>query len=146
MQAQTSAFSSRAYIARMPPGRPTTHDRTAFGERIAAARNNRGWTQQQLAEKIQTTQRVISSWEHKPVALRVDQIMALANALDVSTDYLLGRQEPKTRGKGPTGKVRQLFEAVSKLPRHQQEKIFDLLEPFVREHLAPRHSEVTQTA
>jgi len=27
-----------------------------------------------------------------------------------------------------------LFEAVSRLPRRQQEKIFAILEPFVREH------------
>ena len=32
------------------------------------------------------------------------------------------------------GRVRQLFDAVSKMPRSKQEMILKMLEPFVREH------------
>jgi hypothetical protein len=65
------------------------------------------------------------------VALRPAQLAALADALGVSADGLLGRATPKRRGTGPIGKGKRLFAAISNLPRHQQAKIFSFLEPYV---------------
>jgi len=47
-------------------------------------------------------------------------------------DELPGETEKKRRADaGPTGRMRRLFEAASKLPRSQQEKIAAVLEAFV---------------
>jgi len=73
--------------------------------------------------------------EHDSVALRPDQLVTLANTLGVTTDYLVGRATPPTRGMGPVGKAKRLFDSLSKLPRHQQEKIFAILEPFIMHHV-----------
>ena len=115
-------------------GRPSNKPRTPLGERIADARQVLGMTQQELAKKVGTTQRVIAYWEREAVSLRAGQIDLLASALKTSADNLVGRQLPKTRSGGPVGKARRLFEAISKLPRHQQEKVFAILEPFVEQH------------
>ncbi len=72
------------------------------------------------------------------MALRQDQLTALADILGVSTDYLVGRESSKARGNGPTGKARSLFGVVSKLPHTQQEKVFAILEPFVTQHAGSR--------
>ena len=58
----------------------------------------------------------------------------MALALGVSVDELSGRTEKKCTGVGPTGRMRRLFEAASKLPRSQQEKIAAVLEAFVNQH------------
>lgn len=115
-------------------GRPATKPRTPLGERIAEARRIAGLSQIQLAGRLDTSQRVISYWEREPVALKPVQMAALADALDVTADFLLGREEPPRRGKGPVGKARRIFDAVSQLPRNQQEKIFDVIEPFISSH------------
>ncbi len=47
---------------------------------------------------------------------------------------LLGRVERPSRGTGPAGKLRQLFEAASRLPRSQQQKVAAVLEPFILQH------------
>jgi len=49
-------------------------------------------------------------------------------------DELVGTNGTKTRGSGPTGKMRQLFEAASCLPRSQQQKIVAIIEPFIAHH------------
>ena len=72
--------------------------------------------------------------EREPVALRPEQVALLATALGVSADQLLGVATAKKRGAGPTGKARRAFEAVSKLPRHHQQKIVDVVETFVAGH------------
>jgi hypothetical protein len=38
------------------------------------------------------------------------------------------------RESGPTGKMRQLFEAASRLPRGRQQKIAAVLEAFINQH------------
>lgn len=86
------------------------------------------------------TQKLITYWEHNDVALRVDQLTAIAKALNLSVDELLGQPVPKIRSGGPVGKARQIFEAVSRLPRKQQEKVFDILQPFIKEHLQPTNA------
>jgi hypothetical protein len=40
----------------------------------------------------------------------------------------------KKRGSGPTGKMKQLFEKASELPRHHQQKISAVLEAFIAQH------------
>ena len=63
----------------MKQGRPSTKPRTDFGQRMADARERAGLTQQQLAERRGTSQRAVAHWERDPVALRPDQIAAVAD-------------------------------------------------------------------
>ena len=123
------------YLSDMPNmGRPSSRKRTAFGERLVAAREEAGLSQRELADKLGITQRALSWWEREPVALKPEQVAQLATVLGVSTDFLLGVPTAKKRGTGPTGKARRAFEAVSKLPRHHQQKIVDVVETFVAGH------------
>jgi transcriptional regulator with XRE-family HTH domain len=135
MQAVSYIQPNGIYSWDMRQGRPAQTKRPALGERIAHARQQAGLTQAQLAQKLSTTQRVVTYWEREAVSLKPEQLAALAVALDVSADVLLGLSSAKQRGTGPVGKARRLFDAISRLPRHQQEKIITILEPFVREHV-----------
>lgn len=115
-------------------GRPSNRKRAAFGERLVAAREEAGLSQRELADRLGVTQRALSWWEREPVALRPEQVAQLAGTLGVSADQLLGVPTAKKRGTGPTGKARRVFEAVSRLPRHHQQKIVDVVESFVAGH------------
>jgi transcriptional regulator with XRE-family HTH domain len=135
MQAISVISKTAVYDGDMRTGRPATKDPTTLGQRISAARRDAGLTQKQLADKLGTTQRVITYWERESVGLKAEQLTALAEALGITLDQLMGRPQPKARGNGPVGRAKQIFDAVSKLPRKQQEKVFDILQPFLREHL-----------
>lgn len=136
MQAISYIAVNSDYYPDMPVnmGRPTDRKRTAFGERLVAAREEVGMSQRELAEKLGITQRALSWWEREPVSLKPEQLAALTIALNITADFLLGIDLPKKRGTGPTGKARRVFEAVSKLPRHQQQKIVDVVETLVAGH------------
>jgi len=118
----------------MKTGRPSKQERPAFGQRLHELREAAGLSQQQMAGKLGMSQRAYSHWERRSVALRADQVTGLAKILGVTADSLLGVEPLKLRGSGPAGKMRLLFEAVSKLPRSQQEKVTAILEPFVNQH------------
>lgn len=134
MQAERYISENPRYDFLMPGGRPAKSKRSPFGERLAQARQQAGLTQQKLAERLGTIQRVIAHWERAPVALRADQLAALATALGVTADYLVGRDSPTKRATGPVGRARRVLETVSRLPRHQQQRIIDVVEALVAQH------------
>lgn len=61
------------------------------GERLRVARKAAELSQQALADVIDTHVMVISAWERNTRAPNSDSLDALAGALGVSVDYLLGR-------------------------------------------------------
>ena len=136
MQALSLTKDFVPYSDGMQTGRPSKQPRPPFGERLHALREAAGLSQEQLAKKIGLTQRAYAYWERNPVALRPDQLLKLAEVLGVGPEDLLGENGSKSRRTGPAGKMRQLFEAASRLPRSQQQKVTAVLEPFVKEHAA----------
>jgi len=134
MQAQTVIPKNFPYDpADMRTGRPAKTTRTAFGKRLHQARTAAGLSQTQVAELLGLSQSGYAAWERENVALRPDQVSRLCSILRVKVEELF-EDGPSVRRTGPAGKARLMFEAVSRLPRRQQEKIFDLLEPFITAH------------
>jgi transcriptional regulator with XRE-family HTH domain len=132
-----SIISNRRFVAlyfareNRPPCQTRTHP---FRSRLHTLPEQTGLSQQQLSDRLGLTQRAYAHWERNPVALRPDQLLGLAEALNVSVEDLAGSNGTKKRGSGPTGKMKQLFEAASHLPRSQQQKLAAVLEAFVNQH------------
>jgi transcriptional regulator with XRE-family HTH domain len=112
----------------MKTGRPSNHPRTPFGQRLLAAREAAGLSQAQAAEKLGIHQTSYADWERHPVALRPEQLKTLAELLGVTVEALLDEQKDVPRGSGPAGKLRQVFERASKLPREQQKHVLRVVE------------------
>ena len=127
---------TRVYdAAAMQTGRPAKYPRTEFGQKLHAAREATGLSQAQVAEKLGLSQNSYAVWERHPVALRPDQIEQLAKILGVGADTFFATAAPAKgkRGTGPAGKLRTVFEEASKLPRHQQNKIAEWVDAFVKQ-------------
>ena len=112
----------------MPGGRPAKHNRSPFGERLVAARLRAGCSQAQVAEKMGISQQSYAEWERNTPALRPDQVSALAEFLETTTDELFGREVAPKGKPGPEGKLRQVFDQAAELPRDQQKHIVRLVE------------------
>ena len=69
----------------------STPPSSIFPERLRAAREYRGLTQGQLAERAGLQASAISHFETGTRKPSFDNLLLLANTLDVTTDYLLGR-------------------------------------------------------
>lgn len=61
-----------------------------LGKRIYELRLSFGWTQVQLAQKLNITKQTVSNWENDNIQPSVDMLIKLAKIFNVSTDYLLG--------------------------------------------------------
>lgn len=61
-----------------------------FGERLKYLRNERGYTQNYLAKKMDVSQNTIVRWENGYKSPTKDHLIKLADLLHVSLDYLVG--------------------------------------------------------
>lgn len=69
----------------------------SIGKMIAALRKEQGWTQVDLAEKLNISDKTISKWESEAGYPEFTMLPQLANMFDVSLDYLMTgkKTEPK---------------------------------------------------
>ena len=65
-----------------------------IGDRIRYLRKQRGYSQQQLANKLDITQGAISQWENNQTFPGSEQLSAIANLFNITIDELMGRNEP----------------------------------------------------
>ena len=65
-----------------------------LGEKIKEARLEKGYTQEKLGEKIESTGSYIGQIERGERNASVSKIIAILNALNISVDYLLGNLKP----------------------------------------------------
>lgn len=61
-----------------------------LGKRINELRTAFGWSQVQLAEKLNISKQTVSNWENDNIQPSIEMLMRLAKLFHVSTDYLLG--------------------------------------------------------
>lgn len=66
----------------------------SMGKRIAELRKNKGWSQDELAEKLGMNRANISNYERNVISsIPSDVLMKLSDLFGVTVDFLLGRQE-----------------------------------------------------
>ena len=123
MRFRISNLCASIYVVKMP-------EPSAFGRRLKAVREARGWTQDELSGRASLPSSVISHFETgvrgKPSA---DNLVKLANALSVSVDFLLGRTElPEVSDE----RVVALLRSLSTAPAEQYEGFVDWAQWFVR--------------
>ena len=82
----------------------------SMGETIASLRKQKGMTQNELAEKMNVTDKAVSKWERDLSCPDIHTISKLADILDVSVEELL-----KTKKKDePNTKIKDLIHLILK--------------------------------
>jgi len=100
-------------------------------------RESAGISIRELARQIGECHTNVSYWERTGKIPRSDVLAPIARVLGINVEELLGKTRSR-RTSVPAGRMRQLFDAASKLPRSKQEKVLSVLEPFVSAHASSR--------
>lgn len=99
-----------------------------FGQRLQALRKSKGLSQDGLAEIVGVSRQAVSKWELNENQPDVDKVILLAQALGVTTDYLL-------LGAGPTDDSRRpAAEAPAGDPSHPVRKGMGRLQGMLQKH------------
>lgn len=119
--------------------RRLTKPRPKQGQLLAQLRMKAGLTQHELADSIGEPQSNVAFWEQSKQPPRSDVLPKLAKVFGIGIEDLLNGNTRVDntyieRKSGPKGKVRHVFEEVSKLPRRQQEKVVEFVSAFVKQY------------
>lgn len=68
-----------------------------FGQRFSRLRKKLGYTQEDIAAKVNISAQAVSKWENDLSAPDISTLPLLADILNVSIDELLGRETEKTK-------------------------------------------------
>jgi transcriptional regulator with XRE-family HTH domain len=108
-----------------------TDDRQFFidlGRRIAALRKEQRLTQQQLADSLGIAQQTLAHYEGGRIRAPASMLPQLAQIFAVGIDELVGHPNKAASKRGPTPRLQQQVERLSRLPKAQQRVVMQMLE------------------
>jgi transcriptional regulator with XRE-family HTH domain len=110
-----------------------TRAAASFGQRLAVLRKAAGYTQQELADEVDVSRRMIAYYEgqseHPPTTL----LPALAQALQLSTDELLGLEPPtaKRAGRPRDNRLQRRLQQIESLPPEERRQLIQIVDAFI---------------
>lgn len=105
----------------------------SFGKRLEKARKDKGYTQEDLATKLEKkNNKTISNWENDLSKPHADDLLILANLLDVSIDWLMKGENDNKSLVNETASDYNLLRENQKL----QQKIIELQEKLINTQAA----------
>lgn len=64
-----------------------------LGRRICMLRTACGWSQVELAKRLNVAKQTVSNWENENIQPSIEMLVRLSKIFGVSTDYLLGMED-----------------------------------------------------
>ncbi len=103
-------------------------DEISFGKRLKAARERKGFYQNQLAEKLELTSgRIISNWENDIARPDVENMVKLCQMLEISASYILGYYGETPEGNTISTKDFDLLKTFNNLDNYGRELVLDVI-------------------
>jgi transcriptional regulator with XRE-family HTH domain len=103
-----------------------------FGQRLARLRKSKGYTQVELAKKMDIVQVLISDYERDKLRPYHEMIARFAKALEVSADELLGLALKKNGNNGASLKLIRRMKKIEALPAVQQKILLRTIDTFLK--------------
>ena len=107
--------------------------RKALGQRIKQLRKQIGWTQKELAIRINASHGQLNKYESGQNTPPLDRLILLAEVLDTSVDYLIGGHH---NAEPPIYNLRliQRFQTIEGFDKDERELVVQLLDAMIAKH------------
>lgn len=102
-------------------------DKKSFGKQLQKYRELAGYSQEELAEKIDCSSIFISYIERGQKSPSLNTLINLANTLNVSTDILLGNE----MGNYTSEKLKHMEKRLAALPVKERQRILDIIDDAI---------------
>ncbi len=96
---------------------------------IAQLREKKDWSQADLADRCDVSRVMIGKYERGEAVPSIDAAKRIADALDVSLDFLVGEGQNSAFDK----KTLQRIQELQLLDEHKKSTLFDLIDTYIRD-------------
>ena len=103
-----------------------------FPQKLKKLRQERGWSQEQLGQKIGIEGNRISRYERGALWPSLDLMVGLAKSFDVSVDYLLRSDNEVAISKLKNKDLVRRIEQIDEMPEKDQDALICVLDAFIK--------------
>jgi transcriptional regulator with XRE-family HTH domain len=108
---------------------------STFKKNLVALRKKRGFSQRELAKKMQATQRIVAYYEKEAANIPLTKLQDLARALDVTVVELLNQRFEKAKGVEELDvRTVKKIKQIEGLPRRAQEALWHNINTTLEMH------------
>lgn len=109
-----------------------TYDRLAVGDRLRLKRTLLGFTQDQMAEKIDRATKYYADIERGSCGMSIETLLSLSTVLDMSLDYILfGTTHTVTEAAKHSDESNAIIGILDACPSHKRQYALQLLKLFI---------------
>lgn len=99
-----------------------------LGENMMLVRKKKGLSQAELGKLIGTSGDVVGRYERGDIKPSIDVVGKIADALEVSLDYLVGKSAVQL-----DKQMLKRFQDISELDEAKRNTLFDLIDTYIRD-------------
>lgn len=100
-----------------------------FGDRIAQIRKENGLSREELGKKVGTSAAIIGRYERNDMKPSIEIATKVAQALNVSLDYLVGNSSLIAKDKN----IMERIEGIANMPNSQKTELFNVIDAYLRD-------------
>lgn len=100
----------------------------SFGKRLSEVRKAKGFSQEDVAKHLGTKAPVIGRYEREEMKPSIETATKLADFLEVSLDYLVGKTDMELNGK-----MLERIQEVTQMKDKDREHVFAMLDAFIKQ-------------
>lgn len=104
-----------------------------LGQQMAALRKKKGLSQADLGKAVGTSGDIIGRYERDEVKPSIEVAMKIADTLDISLDYLVGKSSSEM-----DKNTLKRIEEVSNLPEDAKNQMFMVIDALIRDYKAKK--------
>ena len=94
--------------------------------KLTELRKEKGWSQSELAKQIQVSREIVGRYERGDAVPSIDIAKRIADAFEVSLDYLVGATEKQVNKE-----MLNRIEAVDKMEPEDKKMVYAFLDAFI---------------
>ena len=98
------------------------------------SRKEKGWSREELAKSIGTSGPIIGRYERGDMMPSVEIATKIADALEVSLDFLVGKSSLTVKDKS----MLERLEDIAALPQAKRKELFNVLDAYIRDFKTSR--------
>ena len=134
MQFETVDYNAKRDIVEefvMPKNVLQPKEQETFGKRLARLRKETGYSQQDLAEEIGISSRMIAYYEAQTVHPPAHLLPILAKTFGMTIDALLGTKPMLQTHKPANSRLQRRLQQIEKLNAREKRQIVQFLDTFI---------------
>lgn len=107
---------------------------TAFPAKLRRLRQEKGWSQAQVAKQMGIEEQRISKYERGLMYPTTKIMLKLVSVFDVSLDYLLRDSNDQKFSKLKNQELLRRIEEIGDLPVNKQKIVIEILDAFIKQY------------